>query len=68
MVNNPIYFSSTSSENRLVGAPPKIGLRPIMAKLPMTFEHFGYQRIGLTVETAIEQLRGIDEELVDLHA
>ena len=30
MVTNPIYFSSTSSENRLIGASPKIGIRPII--------------------------------------
>ena len=30
MVTNPIYYSSTSSENRLIGAPPKIGIRPII--------------------------------------
>jgi len=30
MATNPIYFSSTSSENRLIGASPKIGIRPII--------------------------------------
>jgi L-fucose/D-arabinose isomerase len=30
MVTNSIYYSSTSGENRLIGAPPKIGIRPII--------------------------------------
>ena len=30
MATNPINFSSTSTENRLIGASPKIGIRPII--------------------------------------
>ena len=34
----------------------------------MAFDDFGHHGIGLAVEAAVEQLRRIDEELVNLYA
>ena len=46
----------------------EIGLRPAVEQLLVIFDHLGHHGVRLAIETAIEQLCRIDEELIDGHS
>ena len=46
----------------------EVGLTPALEPFRVALEHFFDDRIGLAIETPVEQLGRIDEKLVDRHA